>query len=397
MITAHAMRATTPQRSSDDYLHVLVAGITDYAIVMLDPNGCVASWNAGAQQVFGYHEEEAIGVPFAKFYLPEDVMHGRPAEVLRIVKATGRHVEEEWQLRKDGSRFRNHSIMTTLEEPAGALLGFSMVSEDVTARWESHESLRLSEGRFRALLTYVPHYAQVMLDPLGRVATWSAEAERLSGYASAEILSLPSSVFYTAHDLGSNKPYQDLALARAHGNHEFEDWRVRKGGALVWTHVVISALLDPSGALLGFSEITRDVSARKRTMDALERRSEELQQANAVLEESIWVAVHDLQQPLHLIASSTALLAAQYGGRLDADADALVRCAVDEARRMQQVIHELLACADAACRERGLPRHDLRQKVDSGSRANDGLPRESFYGHATEMPPNGIAMARGRI
>lgn len=392
MITARAMREAAPQRGpSDDHLRALVAGITDYAIVMLDPNGCVASWNAGAQQVLGYHEEEVIGVPFAKFYLPEDVMHGRPAEVLRIVKATGRHEEEGWQLRKDGSRFRNHSILTTLEEPAGALLGFSMVSEDVTARWETNESLQISEGRFRALLTSVPHYAQVMLDDRGRVVSWSAEAERLSGYASAEILSLPSSVFYTAHDLGSNKPYQDLTLARVHGRYEFEDWRVRKGGARVWTHVIITALLDPSGTLLGFSEVTRDISARKQTMDALERRAEEFQQANTALEQSIWVAVHDLQAPLHLIASSTALLAAQYGGRLNADADALIRCAVDEARQMQQVIHELLASTDVACR--------------SGSRANgradvvggETLPRESFCGHAIEVIPNGSAIARERI
>ena len=400
MTTAHAMREAVPGFANDDCLRVLVAGITDYAIVMLDPNGRVASWNTGAQQLLGYHAREVIGAPFAKFYLPEDVMHGRPAEVLRLVTATGRHEEEGWQLRKDGSRFRNHSVVTTCEEPAGELLGFSVVSRDITARWESEESLRISEDRFRTLLTYIQQYALIMLDPLGRVSTWSAEAERVTGYASAEILGLPSSVFYTAQDLARNKPYQDLATARVHGRYEFEDWRIRKGGGRMWTHVMITALLDPFGTLLGFAEVTRDISARKRTMEALERRAEEYQQSNVELEQSICVAVHDLQEPLHLIARSTSLLAAQYAGRLTADADELIRCSVEETRRMQRVIHELFACTHVACREGGLPDHDIQQNGDSGSCANDGSDGRFFDGG--ELPTNGLpedtmAEARERI
>lgn len=383
-MTAHAMReAALQRRASDECLRVLVAGMTDYAIVMLDPTGRVASWNAGAQQLLGYQAEEAIGVPFAKFYPPEDVMDGRPAEVLRILKATGRHEEEGWQLRKDGSRFRNHSTMTTFGEPTGALLGFSMVSHDVTSRWESEQRLQISEGRFHALMTQVQHYAQIVLDPRGRVSTWSAEAERVSGYASAEILGLPSSVFYTAQDLAMNKPFQDLAAARTHGRYEFEDWRIRKGGTRSWTHVVLTALLDPGGTLLGFSEVTRDISARKRTMDALERRVEEFQQSNAALEQSIWVAVHDLQEPLHLIASSAALLSTRYAGRFGADADELIRCAVDETRRMQRVIHDLFAGTHVACRDCGLQGPDVL--------ADGTLPRESF------LPLGGVAEARERL
>ena len=296
--------------------------------------------------------------------------------------------------------------MTTYEEPPGAVLGFSMVSHDVTARWKSEEHLRISEGRFRALLTYVQQYALIMLDPHGRVSTWSAEAERVSGYTDAEILGLPSAVFYTAQDLALNKPYQDLALARAQGRYEFEDWRIRKGGARVWTHVVITALLDPFGTLLGFSEVTRDISARKRTMDALERRAEEFRQSNTDLEQSIWAAVRDLQEPLHLIASSTALLATQYAGRLDADGAELIGRAVEETHRMQRVIHDLFACTHVAGREHGLPRHDLQQDGASGSGANDRflvggpLPRHSFSGGLSpnaEVPPSGIAAAGERI
>lgn len=382
MITAHAMRESAGRLgTSNDCLRVLVAGITDYAIVMLDPNGYVVSWNAGAQYVSGYRADEVIGMPFAKFYSPEDVMHGRPAEVLRIVKATGRYEEEGWQLRKDGSRFRNHSIMTTLEEPAGVLLGFSMVSHDVTARWESDEGLRISEGRFRALLTYLPHYALIMLDPRGRVSTWTDEAERMSGYARQEVLGLPSSLFYTAQDLAVNKPYKDLALATTHGRYGFEGWRVRKGGGRFWTDVMITALLDASGTLLGFSEVSRDISARKRTMDALERRAEEFQRSNAELEQSVWLAANDLQGPLHLIASSTALLASRYAGRLNADADELIQCAVDETHRMQRLLRELFASTHVAPGEGGLTEP-----------VGEPLPREAFSSRASstnEVSRNG--------
>jgi PAS domain S-box-containing protein len=266
----------------------------------------------------------------------------RAAEVSQIVKVTGRH-------------------------------------EGVNAQRESDEGLHIGEGRFRSLLPYLQRYALIMLDPRGRVSSWSAEAERVSGYASQEVLGLPSSLFYTAHDLALNKPYEDLVLATTHGRHEFEGWRVRKGGGRIWAHVVTTTLLDPYGALVGFSEVSRDISARKRTMDALEQRVEKFQRSSGERERSIWAVVHELQGPLRLIASSTSLLASRYAGRLNAEADELIRCAADETHRMQRLIRDLFAGASITAARREVvvgevqPRLSLYRSRSDATKARERI------------------------
>jgi PAS domain S-box-containing protein len=117
-------------------------------------------------------------------------------------------------------------------------------------------------------------YALFLLNPQGIIISWNRGAERIKGYRAEEIIGLPFTVFYTPEALERNWPARELELAALHGHFEDEGWRVKKDGSRFWANVVISALHDPAGRLLGYSKITRDLSERRRAEEAL-RESEE--------------------------------------------------------------------------------------------------------------------------
>lgn len=136
------------------------------------------------------------------------------------------------------------------------------------------EDLLQGEERFRLLVESVRDYAIFMLDPGGRVLTWNAGAERFKGYQAAEIIGQHFSVFYPAEALARRLPEYELQVARETGTFEDEGWRVRKDGSLFWANVVITAVRDANGQLLGFAKVTRDLTQRRGHEEDL-RRSEE--------------------------------------------------------------------------------------------------------------------------
>jgi PAS domain S-box-containing protein len=167
-------------RASEDHCRMLIEQVKDYAIFMLDPEGFVVSWNAGAELIKGYKAAEIIGENFSRFYPPEDVAGGLPVEVLRGATATGRHEMEGWRVRKDGSRFRANVVLTALRDSRGAICGFSEVSRDVTERYAV-------EARYRGLLEAAPD-AMVVVNQAGDIVLLNLQAERVFGYRRDELL-----------------------------------------------------------------------------------------------------------------------------------------------------------------------------------------------------------------
>src|SRR5881394_1605444 len=162
---------------------LLVEGVKDYAIFMLDPQGHVLTWNAGAERFKGYGAAEIVGQHFSRFYPADALKADLPAHELRVAEATGTFEDEGWRVRKDGTLFWANVVITALRDPAGALVGFAKVTRDLTQRRHHEESLRQSEERFRLLVEGVSDYAIFMLDVNGIVASWNAGAERIKGYA----------------------------------------------------------------------------------------------------------------------------------------------------------------------------------------------------------------------
>jgi PAS domain S-box-containing protein len=160
---------------------LLIQGVMDYAIYMLDPSGHVISWNPGAEKIKGYTAEEIIGQHFSCFYTDEERAAGIPAEALRTAIATGRFTTEAWRRRKDGSRFWAMVVIDPIHHD-GKLIGFAKITRDVTERREAQLAALESERRFRLLVQGVTDYAIFMLSPEGYVTNWNAGAERIKGY-----------------------------------------------------------------------------------------------------------------------------------------------------------------------------------------------------------------------
>lgn len=134
-------RAAEALRRSQEQFQILVDGVTDYAIYMLDPNGRVSSWNSGAQRIKGYERHEIIGSHFSRFYSPEDRAAGTPGQALEIARRVGRFENEGWRLRQDGSRFWAHVVIDAIRGDHGDLIGFAKVTRDITERVEAQKAL----------------------------------------------------------------------------------------------------------------------------------------------------------------------------------------------------------------------------------------------------------------
>jgi len=284
---------------------LLIETVRDYAVFVLDPQGNVATWNAGARLLKGYQPEEIIGKHFSTFYTEEAKKMQWPEYELRMATLDGRFEDEGWRVRKDGSRFWANVIITAMRDEHGTLLGFSKITRDLSARRQAEEQLRQSEERFRLLVEGVVDYAVYMLDPTGLITSWNTGAQRIQGYTREEIVGKHVSHFYTADDVKAGLPWQELVRLRSQGHLETEGFRVRQDGARFLARVVLSSLYDFDGRLQGFAVVTQDLTARQHAQ-TLERTTQHVTEFIAVL-------AHELRNPLAPIRHAVAVLESTAG------------------------------------------------------------------------------------
>jgi hypothetical protein len=300
-------------RQSEERFRLLVETVQDYAIFLLDPDGRVASWNAGAQRIKGYTAQEIIGRSFTIFYPKEALDMDWPARELEQAKRLGRFEDEGWRLRKDGTRFWANVIITALRDAGGELRGFAKITRDLTERRAHEEQLGQSEERFRLLLEGLEDYAICMLDVQGLIVSWNSGARKILGYAAGEIIGRGFDIFFPQgegfpHDEGfphaeggAMQVAQLLERARLQRRGELLGWMLRKDGTRFWGHVTLTALHDSKGELRGFASLTRDLSERKR-MESLEEQGRHLSEFLAML-------AHELRNPLAPIRNAVAIMA----------------------------------------------------------------------------------------
>jgi PAS domain S-box-containing protein len=320
-MTGDSSGKKTELKESEERFRLLVESVRDYAIFMLDPNGVVLTWNAGAERFKGYKADEIIGQNFSRFYPPEALERGLPAYELKVAAETGAFEDEGWRVKKDGSLFWANVVITAVRNSDGQLLGFAKITRDLTQRRAHDEELRRSEERFRLLVEGVAEYAIFMLDPNGRVATWNVGAQRIKGYAANEIIGQHFSIFYPTETKESGWPEHELQEAAEKGSFVDNGWRLRKDGTTFWANVTITALRDDSGRLLGFAKLTRDLTQTKRVeaMELVNQQREEMleaersarmaaQKATRVKDEFLATLSHELRTPLSAILGWTQVL-----------------------------------------------------------------------------------------
>jgi len=301
---------------SERRFRMLVQGVVDYAIYLLDPSGIVTNWNAGAERIKGYTAGDIVGRHFSLFYTPEERAAGMPAKSLATATREGKYETEGWRVRKDGTRFFASVVIDAIRGDQGEILGFAKVTRDITERRKSEEALRESERHFRLLVSGVTDYALYMLDPNGIVTSWNAGAMRIKGYSAEEIIGQHFSRFYFEGDRAAGVPARALATAGQTGRYEAEGWRVRKDGSFFWASVVIDAIHDEQGALVGFAKITRDITERREAQANLERVQSQLAEAQKMdaLGQLTGGVAHDFNNLLMIVSGHIQLLKKQVAG-----------------------------------------------------------------------------------
>ena len=200
--------------------------------------------------------------------------------------------------------------ITAMHDPDGTLIGFAKVTRDLTARRAAEEEA----SRFRLLVESVKDYAIFILDPGGHVRTWNLGAERIKGYRADEIIGKHFSIFYPPEDVAAGKCELELEGAARTGRFEDEGWRIRKDGSRMWANVVITALRNPDGDLVGFAKVTRDLTERReaeQTQRALAAERAALAEKSRIQEfQERFLAIlgHDLRNPLASIHVGAGIL-----------------------------------------------------------------------------------------
>jgi PAS domain S-box-containing protein len=281
---------TAELRATEERFRLLVEGTRDYAIFMLDPEGRVITWNPGAERIMGYRADEIIGQHFSRFYPPEAVERGWPAEELRRAGAEGRFEDEGLRVRKDGSSYWSNVIITALHDEAGKLRGFSKITRDLTERKRAEEAirqtnvelerrveertaalhnerewLRQSEARKTAILETALD-AIITIDHEGKVVEFNPAAERVFGYPRAEVLGREMAQLIVPPPL-RERHYRGLAHYLATGEGPVLDKRIemtalRAGGTEFPVELAITRISAEGPPL--FTAYVRDITERKR-------------------------------------------------------------------------------------------------------------------------------------
>jgi two-component system sensor kinase FixL len=236
--------------------------VIDHAFHTLDADGRVASWNRGAQRLFGYTAEQAVGLPFAAFYPEESRLRNDADEDLRIAAQRGLHESDGWRVRIDGERIGTYVLLTALRDEAQTLAGYAVVTRNISEYQRSLRELDDQKRRLRSIVETAVD-AIIIIDELGTIQTFNSAAERMFGYTADEIVGQNVNVLmpqpYSAEHTGYIQRYLRTGEARIIGIGREIQAR-RKDGSLFPADLAVSEFHDGKPLFTG---VVRDITDRK--------------------------------------------------------------------------------------------------------------------------------------
>jgi PAS domain S-box-containing protein len=326
---------------SRDIFQVSVEAIKDYAVLVLDPKGRILSWNQGAEAIKGYKATEVVGKGMEIFYTPQDRERGHADELLRTAAEKGRVEEEGWRVRKDGSRFLADMALAAVRDPSGALLGFVKVTRDITERKKMEDEIRQSNNFLNSIFENVPNMIFVKDAKDLRFVMFNKAGEDLLGVPRKDLIGKSDrdffpkeqAEFFIAKD-------RSVLMDRKLVDIPEEPIDTKDGKRIL--HTKKFPVYGPDDKPLYLMGISEDITEQKER-ERLKIYTQALEVSNKELQDFVFVASHDLQEPLRKVQSFGEFLRSEFQEVLGETGRGYVDRMQSAAERMQRLINDLLA------------------------------------------------------
>jgi PAS domain S-box-containing protein len=352
-------RAEAVLREHEAHFRLLVEGVKDQAIFMLDPAGYIVRWHAGAECMQGYEPDAIIGQHFSRVYRPEDRAQQRPEHELEVAMAEGQVEAEGWRVGQDGSPFWAHVVITALRDEAGQLRGFVKVTRDVTERRRMEEQLRASETRYRRLFESARDGILILDAGTHTITDVNPFMVELLGYARDEFLGKALWEIGVLKDADASQ--EAFRTLQATGYIRYEDLPLQTKAGTRWDVEFVSNVYAENGHQVIQCNI-RDITARKQAEAEIHRLNADLEQRvrnrtvqldalNHDLEMFNASVSHDLHAPLRRIDSFVDALRDDYTERLDGEGLQFIQAIRAATHRMHELIDALLALSRVSRQE----------------------------------------------
>jgi PAS domain S-box-containing protein len=297
-------------------------------------DGYFVSVNPAWTRLLGWREDEIKKMHVSQLRHPDDAAAAMAGRARLAAGTPTVRIENRFRHRDGSWRW----LAWTMTAEQGLIY---VIGRHVTAEKAAAEALRESERQFRLLVDAVTDYALFRLDPKGIVSSWNAGAERIKGYTQQEIVGQHFSLFYTSADRAAGVPARALAAAKS-GTYATQGWRVRKDGSLFFADVIMDAIHDEAGALIGFAKITRDVTERREAAERLRRAQQQLAQSQKMeaLGQLTGGVAHDFNNMLMVVSGNAESLRRRLSQPADLRAVEAIELA---AARGESLTRQLLA------------------------------------------------------